>query len=325
MADIDTVRKRLKDHAREFLQGARTVRTSLQVVGIGSPVVVGSLKAIPPESLNEHGELIVAVLQFVFLGIGAAAGLLVLLTDKSAVAVMSDAQALSEQLDETKTGKAESERFAQELQAELAKSAVLGLTVDSMRYAIDVAVSPGPAPIFEAQVRELLDQLVVAKHTLFGMGDELWNFSVYLWRPEAGELSCIACRRPARSDEEAAHRSWAPGEGHVGKAFQMKRALICEDSTDVNVRGFFDAPEAKRAEYDDATRYRSLAAIPFVVPGDSEPAGVVVATSNIKGRFQPTAEGDDYESVKPVRALSKTIATLLGVNRIRAQKESSNG
>jgi hypothetical protein len=104
----------------------------------------------------------------------------------------------------------------------------------------------------------------------------------------------------------------------------MRRALICADSTDPNVRSFFDAPEDKRARYDDSLRYRSLAAIPLQLPGTEKPIGVVVATSDVADRLRPTVDGDDDESVRTVRALGKTLATLLGVTNPRSQQELSH-
>lgn len=320
VADAQTLKGRLRAHVSAFLARARTVRTALQIVVTAAPVAVAALKAIPTSTLTDTGVASITILQFVLLAVGAAAGLLVLLTDRSALALMADVQSMTDQLDEASEREEALERYVEQLEWELAKVERLALTIESMRVAIDVALPPA-APAVEAQVGEMLDLLVVSKTTLFGMEDEQWNFSVYLWRDETEQLDCIACRRPARADEEAPHRIWKLGEGHVGKAFQMRRALICADSTDPNVRGFFDAPEDKRADYDDALRYRSLAAIPFQLPGAEHPIGVVVATSDVAGRFKPTAEGDDDESVRPIRALGKTLATLFGVTTLRIQQE----
>jgi hypothetical protein len=286
-------------------------------------VVVAALKVIPTTALNAPGVIIVTTLQFVSLAVGAAAGLLVLLTDKSGLAVMADAQDLGDQLDQARDREIAQGRYVKQLEWELSKSERLALTINSMRVAVDVALSRDP-PAVETQARDMLDLLVASKSTLFGMGDEQWNFSIYLWNGGAGQLDCIACRRPARTDEDAPHRSWRPGEGHVGKAFQMRRALTCADSTDPNVRSFFDAPEDKRAGYDDSQRYRSLAAVPFQLPGAEGPTGVVVATSDVPGRFRPTIDGGDDESVLPIRALSKTLATLFGVITLRAQQEKTH-
>jgi hypothetical protein len=259
--------ERLRQHAKAFLEKARTVRTTLQVAAIAATSLAAVLKLVPSERLTPFGQGGVVTAQFALLVVAAGAGLLVLLTEKSASAVMADAQDMKEAADLALEREHALQRLVDQLQAELSKAGRLSLTIESMRVPIDVALSPeAPGPV-ERQIGEMLDLLVVSKATLFGINDELWNFSVYLWCEDRGELQCVACRRPSRADEDAPHRSWRPGEGHIGKAFQMRRALICADSTDPNVRGFFDAPEDKRAAYDDRDRYRSLAAIPFRLPG----------------------------------------------------------
>ena len=99
--------------------------------------------------------------------------------------------------------------------------------------------------------------------------------------------------------------------GMSEKAFQAKHPLICADSTDPNVRGFFEAPTAKLMGY-DIDRYRSLAALPIQTDGES-PVGVLVATSEVKGRFDP----EDDETVRPLFSLAKTLATLVGVYNLK--------
>ncbi len=315
---------RLQRHTSEFLEKARKLRLGLQLATVIAPVVVGFSKALPQGVPGSAWAAVLVTLQIVFLVLGALAGVLVLMTDKSALAVMADAQSAVEAAEVNKSALAVSQREIQQLEAELTKASVLSLTIDSMRVAVDVALLPSAKAPIEDQIRDMLDLLAASKSTLFGMGDELWNFSVYLWREERRQLECVACRRPTRSDEDAPHRNWKPGEGHIGQAFQMKRALICADSTDLNVRGFFDAPEDKRTSYDDTLRYRSLAAIPFALPGQEEPMGVVVATSDVAGRFKPE-EGGDHEGVRPIRALGKTLATLLAVSTLRRDTERDNG
>jgi hypothetical protein len=321
---MSELKARLQRHTSEFLEKARSLRLGLQLATVVSPVVVGFSKALPQGEPGSAWSAVLVTLQIVFLILGALAGALVLVTDKSALAVMSDAQSAVEAAEIGKVDLATSQREILQLEAELTKASVLSLTIDSMRVAVDVALLPSAKAPIEGQIRDMLDLLAASKSTLFGMGDELWNFSVYLWREDLGLLECVACRRPTRSDEDAPHRSWRPGEGHVGQAFQMKRALICADSTDLNVRGFFDAPEDKRTSYDDAMRYRSLAAIPFALPGQDEPMGVVVATSDVAERFRPEESGD-HEAVRPIRALGKTLATLLAVSTLRRDMERDNG
>lgn len=311
------VRKRLEVHVGEFLQRAKRVRVALQSAAIAIPVLIAIAKAIEVGVADAHKPWPVAT-QLVLLIVAALCGILVLATDKSALAIMADAR---DALDEAEGKKEEIATLSAEaelLKTELAKQVQASLTVDVMRQAIDSALVAEGSSDLNVEMVALLDLLVASKGTLFGMGDEQWNFSIYLWDADSATLVCRACRRPTKADEDGQHRDWCSGEGHVGKAFANKRAIIVSDALDPNVRGFFDAPLAKRpADEGDAHKYRSIAAIPIAlagVPADQEPLGVVVATSDQAGRFNPRQDGTEDDAVKPIRHLGNTIATLLAVN-----------
>ena len=193
------LKTRLQRHTSEFLEKARKLRLGLQLTTVIAPVVVGFSKALPQGVPGSAWAAVLVTLQIVFLVLGALAGALVLMTDKSALAVMADAQSAVEAAEVNKNALAVSQREIQQLEAELTKASVLSLTIDSMRVAVDVALLPSAKAPIEDQIRDMLDLLAASKATLFGMGDELWNFSVYLWREERQQLECVACRRPDRT------------------------------------------------------------------------------------------------------------------------------
>ncbi len=177
------------------------------------------------------------------------------------------------------------------------------------------ALRQGP----ESHLRRMLDLVLAEKHVLFGVGDEQWNFAVYLHDPVGDVLTCRVCRRPLREEEEAAHRDWKPGEGHVGMAWQRGEELIASDSTDPQVEPFFRAPGAKFRN-DDARRYRSIASVPIAMAG-ARPLGVLVATSDRMGRFVPKAVGS-IDHVEPLRLLSSALAMMLHLAQLYEGKES---
>jgi hypothetical protein len=190
---------RLRAHAKAFLERARDVRTALQAVAVAAPVAVAGLKVIPASMLNATGVIIVTTFEFVALAIGAATGLLVLLTDKSALAVMADAQDLGDQLDVAGHREATQNRYVEQLEWELTKAEPIALTVDSMRVAVDVALLPSPPPV-NAQIGEMLDLLVASKSTLFGMGTNSGIFrSIFGERRAASWTVSSAGARPGRT------------------------------------------------------------------------------------------------------------------------------
>ena len=124
-----------------------------------------------------------------------------------------------------------------------------------------IASGPGSEERQERRFGAMLDVVAADRAILFGMESDRYNFAIYIYEPVAQRLDCVACRRPIRAEEEAVHRSWEPGEGHVGLAFQIKREVVARDTSDPAAQALFDAPAAKRRE-DDRDRYRSIASIP---------------------------------------------------------------
>ena len=169
---------------------------------------------------------------------------------------------------------------------------------------------------YEDQVRRfgaMLDVVVADKATLFGIDSDRWNFAVYVFNPEADELQCVACRRPTRAEEIADHRSWKPGHGHVGAAFQMQREIVAGDTSAPEAKALFDSSDVSRQE-SDRRRYRSIASLPIRL-ADEPVVGILVATSDIPQRFrlrQPTEPAMD--PVEPLRILANALAFVMKTN-----------
>jgi GAF domain-containing protein len=132
----------------------------------------------------------------------------------------------------------------------------------------------------------------------------------------------MACRRPVRAEEEAEHRSWEPGDGHVGLAFQTRRPIVASDTSDPEASHLFDASPPKRRD-DDRERYRSIASIPIRLQ-DETPVGVVVATSDIANRFTLRRNDDNSarDAVEPLRSLASALAMLIRTTHIGAGRDS---
>lgn len=115
-------------------------------------------------------------------------------------------------------------------------------------------------------------------------------------------LECVACYRSRPSDAIGDHRKWKVGEGHVGKAFELQRELICGNSSAPDIRPWISASPENFDEHDDE-RYVSLAALPIAVNAE-EPIGVLIVTSSEPMRFANSDENHGDEDVKEARRLA---------------------
>ena len=154
--------------------------------------------------------------------------------------------------------------------------------------------------VFTAVVEILADY----KFSLFRIADEYCNISIYEHSAETGCLECIACYRSRPSDALGEHRTWKVGEGHVGKAFELQRELICGDSSAPDIKPWISASPANFDALDDK-RYVSLAAVPIGVNAE-EPIGVLIVTSSVRMRFANSDENHGNENVKEERRLAVT-------------------
>ena len=189
-----------------------------------------------------------------------------------------------------------------------------------------IASGPGTAIDQKRRLEAMLDVVVSDKAVLFGMDSDRWNFAIYLPAP-GGSLECIACRRPIRAEEEAPHRSWQPGEGHVGIAFQTQREIVAGDTSEPEAQALFDAPDALRRN-DDRVRYRSIATIPIRLAGE-QPLGILVATSDVAQRFRlhQREEDEARDPVEPLRALANALALVIRATKLynEAIQDSEHG
>lgn len=174
------------------------------------------------------------------------------------------------------------------------------------------------AQMLHNTVRHLLEFIVEAKGALLNVGEERWTFGIYVWNSSSEQLEMLACRRWSKIEEDREHRTWSRGEGHVGLAFAQKREQVCGDSNDPNIKDLITANGEKWRQY-DAEQYVSFASVPIQLGAAVEPLGVLVATSNVRGRFLPEAkalEDGRRDTVEALRAMADTLATLLALQHL---------
>lgn len=176
--------------------------------------------------------------------------------------------------------------------------------------------------VFEAAVEFIADY----KQRLFGIEDDYLNISVYERSDADDELHCIACYRSRSSDAEGPHRSWKIGEGHVGKAFELKRGLVCADARKPDVAGWVAAPTGKLKD-DDEKKYISLIAVPIAVDSD-KPLGVIVVTSDRPRRFVNLSDVETESeaqrqkfAVESLQDIASQIAQLMRILEIAEDEE----
>ncbi|WP_375201814.1 hypothetical protein [Hyphococcus sp.] len=189
-------------------------------------------------------------------------------------------------------------RAYDELKADYTSEAETGLILgETVEY---TEVFMGALPIYEElveedeknfkeSVSELMDYFVENREPIFGIerGD-LWNFAVYVFC-EKKTLLLPVWRQCAPSlwDENNPRkvRAFGPCDGHVGAAFRRGEAIITEDAHDSAIRAFTEPP-LHLCRLDDTENYTSFASFPLE-SGNSIPNGVLVATNNRIGTYNP--------------------------------------
>lgn len=135
-----------------------------------------------------------------------------------------------------------------------------------------------------------------------------WTVCVYKAQPDATgatTLECVAHKRAIECELKNA-RKWAAGTGIVGVSFSNESELIIDDLLVPSLQGIFGTA-ANVAKPDDTSLYRSMAAVPVMVAGQSQPWGVVTATNDRPGHFY-VEPGTGIDAAEAVRALSGMIA-----------------
>lgn len=135
-------------------------------------------------------------------------------------------------------------------------------------------------------IKNLCSILVNGRDAFFKFEvQELWNFAVYIYDDNEGLLIPVWRKKNEYHPATGEGRKWEPGQGHIGKAFADRRSKITKDATDPDVADIMRAPESKFRNYDERV-YCSFASIPIgPVEDNSQPFGVLVATSNKVNRF----------------------------------------
>lgn len=172
--------------------------------------------------------------------------------------------------------------------------------------------------------KSICEFLAERRVALFGIEDEYWSFAIYKFEPGSGRLECIANKRAKDDDTATKHRTWAPGEGHVGLAYLRNNELIFADSTTKELEPVIMAKGENFRDY-DRDRYVSLASIPISSDGKS-PLGILIATSDKAGRFKTIDEQDDdeWERVDALRDVAAFLAILMRSAHTRYGNGGSN-
>jgi hypothetical protein len=305
MASVEEHKIWLRETTRRFLQRIARWRRRLKLwLTVGGALLAGTAGAAA-NLLDQQWRWPLYAVQIIgLLMVAAGAALIEYLDENTAEAIdrAGDLARTVEQRDAELASLEEDYSFSVRLQA----VAVL------LRGIVDEVAASGPGSLDTQRGRlgSMLDLIVADRVSLFGMDVDRFNFAIYIYEEATQVLNCVACRRPHRMEEDADHRSWEPGEGHVGMAFQGKREYIAEDTSKPDARQIFDAPEPKRRP-DDLERYRSIASIPIRL-GNGDPVGVLVATSDVAGRFYLPNEGIDpaRDPVEPLRVLAREVALI---------------
>ena len=95
------------------------------------------------------------------------------------------------------------------------------------------------------------------------------------------------------------------------RTFVGANVLVASDTADPQIEQLFRGRGAKHRN-DDTTRYRSIASIPIRMRGVN-PWGVLVATSDVAGRFQPVTapSRSAIDHVEPLRVLATNLAAAI--------------
>ena len=127
---------------------------------------------------------------------------------------------------------------------------------------------------------------IYADHFLGAKVSEKWNIALYLHDRSDAMLKPVWRECSKTHPSEGLGRSWRQGEGHVGKCFLDRKPLLTGDATDETIAQFCKARGSQLKPYDDDI-YISFACVPISLStnDDDDPYGVLVATSDVKGRF----------------------------------------
>jgi hypothetical protein len=161
-------------------------------------------------------------------------------------------------------------------------------------------------------VLEVLNAVADSGASLFGFSrSEKWSLTVY--RADIKNRLLVPVGRVASDTHPGRNRtprSWRFGEGHVGAAFEKNLTIATPDAALPEVAPFINVDPGK-AMPGDTSLYLSYISSPFGdVASGGTPSGVLVATSNVRGRF-------DEPSLKPVEFVAMILAVLLKLRYVK--------
>lgn len=127
------------------------------------------------------------------------------------------------------------------------------------------------------------------------------------------ELKCIATKRAIPCELSEA-RTWKEGTGIAGVCFSIRDEVVIPDLQAEGINTVFGAALNEPRTY-DASRYRSMVAIPIVVGSNDEPWGIVAATNDRIDHFSG-ATGGGLANQEGARALAHMVALGVALARI---------
>jgi hypothetical protein len=151
-----------------------------------------------------------------------------------------------------------------------------------------------------------------------------WTVCVYMAYERADHriyLKCIAHHRAIPCSLDNA-REWQAGTGIAGVALANRNEVVIPDMQAEGLEAVYGTG-ANSPKPEDAERYRSMAAVPISLEGDTI-WGVVTATSDRPSHFSQNVQPIGLERVEPLRALSKMIATGISCRSAAVNDSGSN-
>jgi len=160
-------------------------------------------------------------------------------------------------------------------------------------------------------ISEIATPLDLQGEFAFGFAPaERWSFAVYLYS-ERQDLLLPVWREKAKTHPSLdAGRTWGRGEGHVGKAFVDRKAIITGNSRNPAAAELSALPPGRENAYDKDV-YISFAAVPVgpLLKDENRPYGVLVGTSDRVDRF-------DREKAGLLIQIADGIAGLIATSRL---------
>ncbi|GAA5075170.1 hypothetical protein N0B44_10365 [Roseibacterium beibuensis] len=281
----------------------------IRILKIAGTVVGASLVAASPWIGGQNFEAAVIIEPIMLFGglcIAVLSSLALIFLDQTTPDLVAENLSVLKENEDLKSEL----RYANSYQDHLLARITVSSQVNKL---VEEAVSEGCSTREQASkyAQSILGVFAERRQSLFGIGDEYWNFAVYIFDSKKESLVCVACRRDRKEDQEEEHREWAPGNGHVGLAFSRATEIIFADATVPELRPVLEATGENFREY-DYTRYKSLASIPISNDGEN-PLGVLIATSDRAGRYKSDQErtDDDWENTGSLREVAESLAIIL--------------